>query len=69
MPGGSGIWLGVVALVGGAILLWVGFVLAAALLILAVIARLAVWVRTLWARKHTARGPVTIEGQYRRSEQ
>lgn len=68
MQGGSGIWLGVVALFGAAVLLSVGFVLAAVLLILAVLARLPAWGRTLWLRRKTARGPVTIEGQYRRSE-
>ena len=66
MSSWSGLWLGIAALLGGAMLLWVGFALALVLAIVAGLALLPSWLRSLWTRKTTPRGPVTIEGHYTR---
>ena len=57
-------WPVIVALLAGAVLLWVGFALALALALLAGLALLPSWLRSLWARKEAPRGPLTIEGSY-----
>ncbi len=53
-----------VALPAGAVLLWVGFALALALAMLAGLALLPSWLRSLWPRREVPRGPTTIEGSY-----
>ena len=60
----QGRWLGLAALLFGAVLLWVGFALALVLAVLAGLALLASKLRRLWAPKPAPRGPVIIEGQY-----
>jgi membrane protein implicated in regulation of membrane protease activity len=57
-----GIWLGIGALLAGAVLLWVGFALAMVLTVFAGLALLPAWMRRWWTGKTAPRGPVTIEG-------
>ncbi len=59
-----GNWPVIIVLVAGAVLLWVGFALALILALLAGVALLPSWLRSLWSRKETPRGPTTIEGSY-----
>ncbi len=59
-----GNWPAFIALPAGAVLLWVGFALALALAMLAGLALLPSWLRSLWPRREVPRGPTTIEGSY-----
>ncbi|MGP1677713.1 MAG: hypothetical protein ACTS8S_08465 [Giesbergeria sp.] len=65
----SGMWLAFAALLAGAVFLWVGFALAIVLAVLAGVALLPSWMRSLWTRKHARRGPITIEGHCSKGEQ
>lgn len=62
MPGWLRTWLIIAAIVGGAVLLWVGFTLLAVLL---AVVLLPYWLWTLVARSRGLGGPVTIEGEVR----
>lgn len=60
----SGVWIGILALVAGAVLLWFALALAVVFAILAVFVLALSRARRLWTRKRTDRVPVTIEGHY-----
>lgn len=64
----STFWIGAV-LVAGAALLWLELALAIVFAILTVFALVLSLARRLWTRKQTARGPVTVEGHYAKSNE
>ena len=66
MPGWLRASLVIAAIVGGAILLWVGFALLVAILL---IAALPVWLWSHFARRRAPEGPVTLEGSATRVDE
>jgi len=58
------IWLTVAAVAAGAVLLWLGLVLALAVILAATCAFLPVWAWRLFTANRRPGGPATIEGEY-----
>jgi len=59
----SAFWLRAALLLGGAVLLWAGLVLASLLAILAALLLLPSWIRSLWRRRTAPRAALIIEGR------
>ena len=64
--GWRGIALIIAAGVAGAVLLWISFFVAAALVVVAVVSLVPFYVRMLWARRRRRGTAVTIRGDYTR---
>jgi len=58
------IWLTLSVVAAGAVLLWLGLVLALAVVLAATLALLPVWAWKLLTAKRRSAGPATIEGDY-----
>ncbi len=58
------IWLTLAAVAAGAILLWFGLVMALAVVVVAALALLPVWVWRLITTNRRSGGPATIDGEY-----
>ncbi len=58
------VWLIIAAVAAGAILLWLGLVLALAVVLAATLALLPVWAWRLFSANRRSGGAVTIEGEY-----
>jgi len=69
LPAWSGVWLVIAVLVAGAVFLSIGLALAIAFLVIAGVALLPTWLRSLWSRKRAPQGPATLEGVYTKIEQ
>lgn len=65
----SGVWIGIAALVAGAVLLWFALALAVVFAVLAVLPLALSRARRLWTRKRPDRVPVTIEGHYTKDKE
>ena len=66
MPGWLRTSLVVAAVLGGALLLWVGFALLVATILIVAIP-FSIW--SIFARRRPAKGPVTIEGSAKRVDE
>ncbi len=58
------VWLTIAAVATGAVLLWLGLVLALAVVLAATFALLPVWAWRLLTANRRPEGPATIEGEY-----
>jgi hypothetical protein len=63
-------WRGVAVIIGiaiaGAVILWISFLVAAALFVVAAVSLVPFYVRMLWARRRRRGTAVTIRGDYTR---
>lgn len=58
------VWLTLSVVAAGAVLLWLGLVLALAVVLAATLALLPVWAWKLLTANRRSAGPATIEGEY-----